>query len=492
VRSKGNRLIRRLNEKVMQKLQVKLKNAPRDASQVPCSVRLDLNKEETLSEQDKVRTCNNSDENHSQHTERSIKSLVYVISKEGKPLMPCTQAKANRMLRKGAAKVIKRFPFTIQLNFKCKNKTQKITLGLDPGYSKVGFSAITEKKELISGELKLDNRMTKRLSDRAMYRRNRRNRLWHRKPRFNNRKIEKGWLPPSIERRYQTHLTLIKKLKQLLPITKIIIEIANFDIQKIENPNIEGKEYQQGTMYEYRNRIAYLLDREKGKCQFCGKEYKKGNPWRLHHIWGKSKDRSQDWALLHQKCHEELHKKKLEKILQNKKSKSYKSSTFMNIIKWKFQKDINCEITFGNVTFQNRIDQNLEKTHYNDAFIISKGKNQNRIQPIEINRKRRNNRCLQKNRKGFKPSIRKQKYNLQPLDLIKYLNCLYFIKGVHCYGKRVILENNKSIDIKKVNLIKYCGGWQFLKQDELKQVIFFGYLEKNLKRRKFYDNKSRT
>jgi len=136
-----------------QKLQAKLKNTPRNTSLVPCSVNSGLNRDQSLSVQNKVRTCNNPEENQFQHTERPLKPLVYVLSKRGKPLMPCSCAKANRMLKKGAAKVIKRFPFTIQLNFTCKNRIQKITLGIDPGYENVGISCITKTKELFSASI---------------------------------------------------------------------------------------------------------------------------------------------------------------------------------------------------------------------------------------------------------------------------------------------------------------------------------------------------
>ncbi len=74
-----------------------------------------------------------------------------------------------------------------------------------------------------------------------MYRNNRRSRLRHRKPRFDNRKRPKGWLAPSIQNKYESHIRFIAYLQSILPISKIIIEVANFDVQKIKNPKIEGK-----------------------------------------------------------------------------------------------------------------------------------------------------------------------------------------------------------------------------------------------------------
>lgn len=446
----------------MQKLLVKLKNTPVNTSLVYCSVNSGLNKVGKLSVQSKVLANNNLEGNQPQRKEGKnlrVSSKVYVLNQRGKSLMSTTPRKAKILLKQGKVKVVKRAPFTIQLLYSTGENKQLITLGIDSGAKYIGFSAISNKAELISGTVILDNMMKKRLDDKRMYRRQKRNKLWYRKPRFMNRTRFKGWLPPSIKRGYQTHLTLINKIKNILPIKKIIVEVGKFDIQKIENPDIEGKEYQQGSMYGYRNRIAYLIAREKGICQYCNKKYGKGNGWRLHHIWGKSKDRPQDWALIHEKCHEELHKKKLEYLLQKKKFKSYKESTFMNIVRKRFKKDINCEITYGNITFQDRCNLGLEKSHNNDAFIIANGNSQERCISNSVIQKRQNNRKLQINRKGFKPSIRKQRYKIQPKDLVKIENKIFRVKGIFSYGKQIQLINKMDNIINKS--VKKLDEWIF-------------------------------
>ena len=467
----------------MQKLLLKLKNVPTNTSLVCSSTNSQLNKDENLSVENIVLDNNNPEVNQSdfksQKQELRLPVKVYVLNMRGNPLMPCSPRKAKILLKEKKAKVVKRIPFTIQLTIATGETKQEVVLGIDTGFSFIGFSTISEKQELISGTVKLDNNMSKRLLEKSMYRKGRRNKLWYRKPRFLNRKRKDGWLPPSIERRFQTHINLIEKIKRLLPISKIRIEVANFDIQKIENPEIEGKEYQQGTMYEYRNRIAYLISREKGKCQYCNKEYQQNNNWRLHHIFGKIKDRPKDWALLHESCHKEIHEKHLEKVLQSKKSKSHKESTFMNIVKWKFKEIYSeAEITFGNITFQDRIELNLEKSHINDAFIIATGKNQSRINPFEIIQKKRNNRCLQINRKGYKPAIRRQRYKYQPMDLIKINNRIYEVKGIHSYGTQIQLRDrinniiNKSI--KKLNSYHFYQGtlkWKSIFIEFLKDTL---------------------
>ena len=216
-----------------------------------------------------------------------------------------------------------------------------------------------------------------------MYRRGRRNKLRYRKARFLNRKIEKGWLPPSTQRRYDTHLKLIKIYQDVLPITEIIIEVSNFDIQKIMNPEISGNDYQQGNLYGHQNLKSYIISREHGKCQLC-KE--KNGRWELHHKDERREggtDSPENFALLHEKCHKKLHKKGL----KFSAPKRFKAETFMSIIQHKFLKDIpNIEITFGYKTFIERNKLGLEKTHFNDAFVIAGGTNRNELHRLKLNK----------------------------------------------------------------------------------------------------------
>ena len=108
--------------------------------------------------------------------------MVYVLSINEKPLMPTSNARARILLKQKKDKVKEIKPFTIQLTYKTKTEyTQPITLGIDSGYSNVGFSAITNDRELISGELKLLQGIKERLLERARYRKIRRSKLRYRK-----------------------------------------------------------------------------------------------------------------------------------------------------------------------------------------------------------------------------------------------------------------------------------------------------------------------
>ena len=174
--------------------------------------------------------------------------MVYVISQNGQPLMPTeNHAKVRILLKNKKAKVIKRCPFTIQLLYDTTNYTQDITLGVDSGSKHIGLSATTRSKVLFESDVELRNDIVNLLSIRRQNRRTRRNRKTrYRKPRFNNRRRKEGWLAPSVQNKVDSHLTVIRKVHEILPITKVIVEVASFDIQKIKNPTISGTEYQQG------------------------------------------------------------------------------------------------------------------------------------------------------------------------------------------------------------------------------------------------------
>ena len=155
-----------------------------------------------------------------------------------------------------------------------------------------------------------------------------------------------------------------------------------------------------------------------------------------------------------------------------------KATPFMNVVRIRLVTDLGCETTYGYVTKHYRIKLGLEKSHSNDAFVISGGKQQKRCKALKVSQIRRNNRSIQTNRKGFKPSIRRKRYKLQPNDLVTFENSLYLVKGVFNYGTWVRLtpikekidpktktKTKKNIilnkSIKKVQLVKYGKGLQF-------------------------------
>jgi len=441
-----------------QKLQLKLKNVPMNASQVHCSTSFVLNSLETNSEQNIVLDCNNSDVNQQvadpeRNVIKTVNKTVFVRSINNQPLMPCTPTKARHMLKKGEAHVVKLNPFTIQLNFECENKVQIGKLKIDDGYKHVGFSVTNEKEELLSGEIELDMDTSKRLTERKMYRKNRRNRLWYRKPRFNNRKIDKGWLPPSIRRKHDTIHRFIDKVKNLLPIEEVIIEVGKFDIQKIMNPDIEAIEYQNGNLKGFDDIRSYLFVREQGKCQICGQQiYGKSNAHHVNQRKSNGSNSVNNLVLLHEDYHIKFHQGIIK--AKFKKTKSFRAESYMSITQSYFKKYTNYKITYGWKTSKKRNELNLDKTHYNDAFVMEDSGNQIRNSKIyHIKQKRINNRQLQKNKKKFGICIRKQRYLLQNGDFVWIDNKKYLCGGSASKGTQIYYydkEIKKYIWYKKI------------------------------------------
>ena len=454
------------------KLSGEFKNAPRDTSLVSGSASERLNREETLSASYKVLPENLGEENQLRsYTEgQNLRVSVYVLNMRGQPLMPTTPQKARILLKQKKAKVAQRSPFTIQLKYATGETTQQITLGIDAGYSKIGFSAITKKQELIAGEVTIRKNVSKKVTERRMYRRTRRNKLWYRKLRFLNRTHakKKGWLAPSIRHKLNTHIRLIEKIKQILPISKTVIEIATFDTQKMQNPEIKGVEYQQGELHGYEVR-EYLLEKWGRKCAYCGKS---GIPLEIEHIIPKIRggsNRVSNLTLSCQRCNLKKGNRTAKEFgyskIEKQAKKSLQSATFMNTVRKKIVENLHCQNTFGFITKYCRIQLDLPKSHINDAFVIAGGNNQQRVKPFDVKQVRRNNRSIQTNRKGFKPSIRRQRYKYQPNDLVRYNNGPYRVKGVFNFGQWIRLVNSigkiVNSNIKNIKLIKYGKGLQF-------------------------------
>jgi hypothetical protein len=372
--------------------------------------------------------------------------------------MPCSPRKARLLLKAGKAKVVQREPFTIQLLYGSTGYKQDITIGVDTGHNEVGVSVTTSSKELFSSVFKMRNDVSKKMEARKMYRRNRRSRLRYRKPRFNNRSAStrKGRLAPSVDWKVEAHKRIISFYESRLPKSRLILETGNFDMQKMQNPEITNKMYQKGKMYGYANTKAYVLARDNYTCQ-CGL---KGCVDRLevHHIKFRSQggsDNPKNLITLCSKHHAMLHEGKIE--LNVKKHKSLRSATTMNLIRKRLLEYYPKAIeTFGYITKENRQRLGLVKSHENDAFVIAGGLAQERANTQNYKFKQANNRSIGINRKGFAPTARKVRYPIQSGDIIKYNGKTLVSKGNLNKGKSVMVElygKKKTINSKKVELV---------------------------------------
>lgn len=387
---------------------------------------------------------------------KGFKMRVFVMNQHGETLMPCKPRKARILLKKGNAKVISRSPFTIQLKYGSTGYKQNLTLGVDTGHNEVGLSVVSETKEVFSAVAKMRNDISDKMNQRRMYRRNRRNRLRYRKPRFDNRSAStrKGRLAPSIQWKVDAHIRLIERLKALMPITKVVLETGTFDPHKLKNPDITNEQYQKGVQYGFENVKAYVLSRDGYKCQ-CSK---KGCSDRLevHHIKYRSQggsDTPDNLITLCLKHHKQLHDGKLK--LDVKKHKSLKSATTMNVIRKRLLEWFPDAIeTFGYITKTNRYQHGIEKTHSNDAFVIAGGTDQDRDTERVIIFKRKNNRSLQKSRNGFAPSIRKQRYAIQSKDIVCFKGKQYQAQGVQNKGAYLKMTDGIKSIVKAMKYIE--------------------------------------
>ena len=455
---------------------------PTGDSHLRRSVTLSLNREETLSEQT-LKTPSNNPEVDIQSGMTGGDLRAPVLNMRNEPLMPTAPGKARKLLRQNKARVISSNPFTIQLLYATGETKQPVKLGIDSGYKRTGFSVITKKRELISGEAAIRTDIPKLNQEKSMYRRGRRNKLWYRQPRFTNRGNKKeGWFAPSINHKLQAHVKLIEKLKRILPITETVIEVASFDTHKMQNPEISGIEYQQDELQGYEIR-EYLLEKFHRTCVYCGKT---NMPLEIEHLTPRSRGGTATVNNLAISCHECNQKKNnltAEEFgypeVRKKALATLRDAAFMNTVRWKLTHLTGSAHTFGYITKKNRITLGLDKSHTNDAFVIAGGTNQVRASQYEISQRRRNNRSLQVNRKGFMPSIRRKRYTFQPGDIVVHSHERFSVIGVHSYGKSMIIkggEKKMDINTKKVKLVKYGKGLRFTAQflPPLKKVGILG------------------
>jgi N6-L-threonylcarbamoyladenine synthase len=287
-------------------------------------------------------------------------------------------AKVRVLLRQGKAKIIKKCPFTIQLLYSGTKYTQKVALGVDSGSKHIGISATTKDKVLYEADVELRSDIVELLSTRRELRSSRRNRKTrYRKPRFDNRKRKDGWLAPSVRQKVDSHLTMISKVHKILPASNIVVEVASFDIQKIKNPTISGTDYQQGEQLDFWNVREYVLFRDGHTCQCC-KGKSKDKILNVHHIESRKTggNAPNNLITLCETCHTGYHKGtvKLPKAIH--RGMSFKDATFMGIMRWAFYNKLkeiypNVSLTYGYITKNTRIENNLPKDHYIDARCIS-------------------------------------------------------------------------------------------------------------------------
>ena len=195
---------------------------------------------------------------------------VFVLSREGYPLMPTTPRRARLWLKARRARVVRRDPFTIQLRFETTSYTQPVTVGIDTGSQALGLAALAKGEVLLQAEVHLRTDISEKLAQRRTYRRARRSRKTRYRPaRWANRRRKAAWLPPSVSSKLHATLTAVRFIASFLPVRQVNVELASFDTQKMRESEISGLHYQQGTLFGYQAR-EYLLTKWQRACAYCG------------------------------------------------------------------------------------------------------------------------------------------------------------------------------------------------------------------------------
>nr|UZQ22118.1 HEARO endonuclease [uncultured bacterium] len=327
---------------------------------------------------------------------------VFVLDRHQKPLMPCSEKRARKLLARGRARVHRLMPFSIRLVDRCVNDSvlQPLKIKLDPGSKTTGMALVRESAVVDeeTGELKAmvhvlnlfeiqhrGQQISETLTARRQMRRRRRGNLRYRAPQFLNRgNKKKGWIAPSLQHRVDTTLAWVNRLTGLAPVTGIAQELVRFDLQQMENPEISGIEYQQGTLAGYETR-EYLLNQWGRECAYCGA---RNTPLQIEHIHSKAQggsDRVSNLTLACRPCNQQKGAQDLKVFLvkdpkrlariQAQAKKPLKDAAAVNSTRWALFQALHATglpVTTGSggLTKFNRMRFGIPKTHALDAACV--------------------------------------------------------------------------------------------------------------------------
>jgi 5-methylcytosine-specific restriction endonuclease McrA len=314
---------------------------------------------------------------------------VFVLDADRKPLTPCAPAVARKLLSSGKAAVLRRYPFTILLKRGVElPQARSLRLKIDPGSRVTGLAVLDDTTGAIVFAAEVEHRglrIKAALDDRRALRRGRRNRKTrYRAPRFDNRPRREGWLPPSLESRVANVETWVGRLRRFAPIGALSLELVRFDTQAIQNPEVSGVEYQQGTLAGYDVR-EYLLEMWQRRCAYCGAE---NVPLEIEHIVAQDRggtNRISNLCLACRPCNQAKGNRPIEEFLDGKPEllakvlaqaqAPLKDAAAVNVTRWELFRRLKrtglpVETGSGGRTKFNRTQRGLPKAHWLDAACV--------------------------------------------------------------------------------------------------------------------------
>lgn len=308
---------------------------------------------------------------------------VFVLSQAGKPLMPTTPRRARKWLKEKRARVVRKEPFTIRLRFGTREHVQAVKVGVDTGSKVVGIAATTKSEVVFQAEVHLRDDIVEKMVQRCQYRRNRRSRKTRYRPaRWANRRRSDGWLPPSVRSKCDATTKAVRFVASFLPVRQVNVEIASFDSQRMQHPEIAGIAYQQGELFGYELR-EYLLEKWQRTCAYCGN---KDVPLQIEHILPKSRggsDRASNLTLACEPCNVRKGRQTAEEFgypeIQARARVPLKDAAQVSSLKTAVVQHLQAifgeeqvRTTFGYETKYKRIQVlDLPKSHANDAVAIA-------------------------------------------------------------------------------------------------------------------------
>lgn len=322
---------------------------------------------------------------------------VFVLDRQSKALMPCSERRARQLLARGRARVHRVMPFVVRLIDRQADTCtfQPLRLKLDLGSKATGLALVreSERVEAETGKVQRETavlslfdllhrgaQISKALTARSSMRGN----LRYCAPRFLNRGYPKGCNASSLQHRDDRSLRGVRRLQRWAPLTALSCERVRFDMQLMENPEIKGVEYQQSTLKGYEVR-EYLLEKWKRTCAYCGAQ---NEPLQIEHIDPKargSSNRMSNQALAYALCNTAKDALPVEVFLKHdpvrlatikaRAKRPLKDAAAVNATRWTLvaaltQTCLPVECATGGRTKFNRIKLSIPKTHALDAVCV--------------------------------------------------------------------------------------------------------------------------
>ena len=343
---------------------------------------------------------------------------IYILDKEGKPLMPSKRYKhIRKLLETKKAKIVRYKPFQVQLLYDSSTYVDILTFGPDAGRTNIGCVVIdskgntlfrvkleTRNKEIVTllrekrahrqasrqGERKVRQRLAVKYV--TIHMPNIFTRLLpncespitckyikNTEAKYNNRKREKGWLTPSANQLLETHLNLYYLVSRFVPVSRSGLELNKFDFVRIENPGVRNWEYQKGALFGKDSLHNAVKESQKGHCLLCSKPI-----YDYHHVIERSKggsDTIDNMVGLCIKHHDMVHKnEEFDLKVKAKKEgllKKYGALSILNQIMPSLLKEFTnifgdeLYVSTGMDTKNMRDKYNIPKDHDLDAYCIA-------------------------------------------------------------------------------------------------------------------------